>query len=561
MSVTRRPLAPKGLARAFVPAAVALAALALAAGPGAEAAAAKPPALVWSTSRPAVHPPPLEYAAAAYDADTASVVLFGGRMADGTLSSTTWVWNGTVWHSYSYSGSGPSARELASMAFDPALHRLILFGGQDAERHLLDHTWAWNGRVWIQQQGGTAPPRREAAAFAYAGNGALLLFGGTGYASSPPAPSTTTTTLSPNQSDNAPQVALADTWTWNGSWQPAPGGPSARSGASLSWDQANGTAVLFGGESTPAAEAVPRLLDDTWTWNGSSWSHAKPAASPPARFGAVSDFLGPAGGPLLTGGSGPNGDLADAWAWTGTTWVQAAVAGSPPPRAGGAGAAFVPNGGMLVFGGTGGGGATLGDTGLLSAAPAVPSTPTSRAAPATTPARTTPTTVAKAVTRSTPPTSAARTHLVPARPPVSAVAGPATGALQVRSDGHALRRGHAFGVAGGGYAPGAVVTITFHSTPAVLGTAVTGRDGWFDRTVSVPEGAAPGVHHVLATGRGPSGGTVTLVATVFVVVPGRPGTALTTTLSLVSLAILIPVAAYLAMAGAGVWRRRRTTKT
>ncbi|HEV3274082.1 MAG TPA: kelch repeat-containing protein [Candidatus Dormibacteraeota bacterium] len=64
-----------------------------------------------------------------------------------------------------------------------------------------------------------------------------------------------------------------------GSGSPA-GQPAARSGAAMAYDPANGTVVLFGGQTTS------RALNDTWTWDGSGWTQAHPATSPPPMDGA-----------------------------------------------------------------------------------------------------------------------------------------------------------------------------------------------------------------------------------------------------------------------------------
>jgi hypothetical protein len=53
------------------------------------------------------------------------------------------------------------------------------------------------------------------------------------------------------------------------------GQPPARSGAAMAYDAAHGSVVLFGGRNRF------HTLDDTWIWDGSSWSQAHPATSPP----------------------------------------------------------------------------------------------------------------------------------------------------------------------------------------------------------------------------------------------------------------------------------------
>src|SRR5262249_54761851 len=53
-------------------------------------------------------------------------------------------------------------------------------------------------------------------------------------------------------------------------------GPSARYGASMDYDAATGSIVLFGGVKPGG------VLGDTWAFNGSAWTRLSPPASPPA---------------------------------------------------------------------------------------------------------------------------------------------------------------------------------------------------------------------------------------------------------------------------------------
>jgi hypothetical protein len=153
------------------------------------AAAVLPPnagELTWTVVFPHLRPPPLEYASEVYDSDNGTVVLFGGKETNGDLSNTTWVWAHSNWTAYPASEiQAPPPRQMASMAFDPQLHKLILFGGQGPGGQLLDDTWAWNGASWYQLSAGPGniPSPREAAGLAYDRNGSLVLFGGTGYQS------------------------------------------------------------------------------------------------------------------------------------------------------------------------------------------------------------------------------------------------------------------------------------------------------------------------------------------------------------------------------------------
>jgi hypothetical protein len=83
--------------------------------------------------------------------------------------------------------------------------------------------------------------------------------------------------------------------------------PSALAGASMAYDAATSTVVLFGGDT---------LLRDTWTWDGSTWTKQAPASSPPGRFGASMAYDAATGNVVLFGGNkgGPR-PLNDTWTW------------------------------------------------------------------------------------------------------------------------------------------------------------------------------------------------------------------------------------------------------
>lgn len=548
--------------------------LVLVAAGRAPAASPAGPVVSWSSASPASRPPALAYSAAAFDTRTSQLFLFGGVTSDNTLSSATWIWNGSTWSQApapplqnGHPLPQPAARELASMAYDPATDQLILFGGRGAGGALLDDTWAWNGSWWNQlDTSGTSPSGREAAAMAFDGSGDLLLFGGTGLGEGA-APTTTTSLPAPSSAPSpagAP-TALGDTWQWTGNtWvQAKVSGPPARSGAVLAYDQAHGTTVLFGGEASPASAASAELLGDTWAWSGGKWTQESPSSSPSPRFGAAGGDFPPAGGPLILGGEGSSGALSDAWVWTGVRWVKATVEGTVPPQVGAAGAYDSSSQTMVFFGGEGAGGATLEDTGLLEAVqPEAP--PTTVAHPTTTPGTSPPSTKASphpATTATTRPTTATTGPQAAPRPPAtvpSATSGPeTTQPLSLQAALQKVPRGGTVDLSGAGFAPGSVVTLTFHSTPVLLGTVKVGPAGTFSKAVAVPEHAAPGQHHIEAAGTASTGAPAHLTAIVTVVLPPRKSTSTVTTLALVGLAILIPVASYLGMAAAGVRRRRR----
>jgi hypothetical protein len=94
----------------------------------------------WTLQSPAVQPLLVYAASAAFDPSLPGVVLFGGG-SGGVDQNTTWRWDQVAanWIQLSTTLS-PPAREGAGMAYDAALHRVILFGGQDNNGYFND-TW------------------------------------------------------------------------------------------------------------------------------------------------------------------------------------------------------------------------------------------------------------------------------------------------------------------------------------------------------------------------------------------------------------------------------------
>lgn len=555
-------------------------------------ASSPPLTLTWSKVTTPVAPPPLSGASAVYDSDNRTVVMFGGRTASGTLSDDTWVWDGSSWTDYRASDvQAPPPRESASMAFDPPLHQLILFGGLGASGQPLGDTWAWNGASWYEESGSLvsqSPDPRQGAAMSNDANGNLVLFGGTGSSQPPPpatstttppdpvAPTSTTTTTGPTATTSgstssaspgspapvsltsANAGTLGDTWLWTANgWTSDPvAGPSARTGAAMAFDPSANETILTGGEGSAAGAAAPPLLADTWKWNGTAWSKLAPRSAPPGRSDATLTGDPLTRGLVLFGGSGTHGTLGDTWLWNGTSWSDARVGGAPPARTGAAAAFDSDRSELVVFGGTGAGGATLGDTQVLTDhAPLVLGTGR---------APTSPSGLGTSSTTYPPATRGHQAAVIPAAgaPPATSPtpAGSSSGgsgsgsSLHVTT--HRLHRGDLVTLTGAGFRPGSSITILFHSTLTFVGRATAGTDGQFSATVPVPESASGGLHHFEATGRTSSGQDAELVTAVEIVgVPSASPTALQTGV-LVALALLLPAGTWGVLAAAGWWRRR-----
>jgi hypothetical protein len=92
----------------------------------------------------------------------------------------------------------------------------------------------------------------------------------------------------------------------------------------MAYDEARGEVVLFGGYDYTTS-------NQTWTWNGSTWTLKSPALSPPPLRGAQMVYDKARQQVVLYGGETP--DLSrQTWVWNGVTWTNmtpAAPAASP----------------------------------------------------------------------------------------------------------------------------------------------------------------------------------------------------------------------------------------
>lgn len=125
--------------------------------------------------------------------------------------------------------------------------------------------------------------------------------------------------------------------------------PPAVEESAAAYDGADHTVVLFGGKV-----AGGHLSNQTWVWNGSTWTlEAAGGATPPAREGASMAFDARLDQLILFGGEGTGGELLDdTWAWNGASWTEVATAQTPGGREGAA-LAGDADGHLVLFGGYG----------------------------------------------------------------------------------------------------------------------------------------------------------------------------------------------------------------
>ncbi|CAN5923387.1 hypothetical protein BH11MYX3_BH11MYX3_21680 [soil metagenome] len=241
--------------------------------------------------------------------------------------------------------NGLFANRVPAAAYDLARQRLVVFG--DALG--ISQTVEWDGRVWDHRSVLASPVARQLPGLAYdAEHGRTLLFGGIGFndtweldgaqwtlrspPSSPPQRGAAAMAYDPKAKRivlfggrTGPRglaPPLDDTWIWDGStWTTLSASdphPTRRSGAVIAYDPARNVLVMFGGEQGTTA------LSDTWELRGRVWSQISSTTQPPARIQHGMAFDPASRRLLMSGGSAP----AETWAWDGVDWTRVAAAGS-----------------------------------------------------------------------------------------------------------------------------------------------------------------------------------------------------------------------------------------
>jgi hypothetical protein len=148
----------------------------------------------------------------------------------------------------------------------------------------------------------------------------------------------------------AGDVLPDDTWEWDGAtWtqhitNPA---PAATFWGAMAFDGSSGCVLLFGGMNSSA-----QTLGETWAWDGLAWRQLHPPTHPPARVGHAMVWDGARGRLLLVGGADrANMPFGDTWEWDGQDWQLRHPANSPPARHDHALAFDARRGRVMLYGG------------------------------------------------------------------------------------------------------------------------------------------------------------------------------------------------------------------
>ncbi|MEX1367531.1 MAG: kelch repeat-containing protein [Nannocystaceae bacterium] len=284
-------------------------------------------------------------------------VLFGGRQADGTRVSDTWVFEGELgdWMPLSPAQS-PSARDTPALA-SVGQGRVLLFGGTETSGPAgfvtpRDDTWVLDlaSGEWTELAPAVSPPARFQHGMVGIGDGLALLYGGrpdfalelsdtwvfdvaaeTWTELAPPAnpgPRSAFAMASdgldlvamvggtPNSSTLVDQTwtysVAANTWTMG-----ATAGAGDQFNNSMAWLD-GGPFVVFSGKADCCTDPIP----GTWAYDGDAdaWTELTPKLEPAPRFSHRTAHLGRDkliifGGLTLNGG--PSSAVAQTWEYVG----------------------------------------------------------------------------------------------------------------------------------------------------------------------------------------------------------------------------------------------------
>jgi cysteine-rich repeat protein len=250
--------------------------------------------------------------------ERASAIVFGGQTA-GPGSESAETYELTPDGFALASGAGPSARSFPGMAYDPANHDVVLFGGTPGPS---SQTWTWNG-AWTSF-GSSTPPGRYEPQIAFDGQQVCMVGG---YGSGGP---------------------LDDVWGWNGSsWSALPfAPPSTLFGAAAGYDPSVDQMVVAGGRTVLGSN----VNDDSFTVTSGALGEAP--SLPVATYGP-SLVWNPARQKLtLLGGNVETTMTAKELDRTNERWDVVPVVAAPRGRIYTAAIASIDGSGILVMSGS-----------------------------------------------------------------------------------------------------------------------------------------------------------------------------------------------------------------
>jgi hypothetical protein len=243
--------------------------------------------------------------ASCYDSNRGVMVIFGGFVG-ATNYDETWEFDGSTWTQV-VTAAQPGTGGLCRMVFDSARNVCVAYEWYDnGVPGFVSNTWEYNGTNWTQIAPATSPTVSEFCSLVFDSTRNLtVLFGGRNGAGTP----------------------HNETWEYNGTtWtQAAPtASPTARYFSGVAFDSERDVAILHGGTTGPTAQAI----DETWEYDGTTWTRITTTDSPPARAGHNAVHSTKQGAMMIHGGftydiTGTiRTDYSDSWSYNGINWTK-----------------------------------------------------------------------------------------------------------------------------------------------------------------------------------------------------------------------------------------------
>lgn len=298
------------------------------------------------------------WAGVAFDDVTDQMIVHAGwnsltqlDYVDDNGAAETWAFNGTSWRQIFLSLEIPGdngallSRDSHAMVFDPGLGRLIIYGAYMSDVLEFNVSLSKIKTAVLT----TWPPQQDEHSMVYdPDRDRLMMYGGG----------------SPEMWELSPATM---TWKWH-----YVRGPDGRIGHAMAYESPRRKIILFGGRQrfqgglcgTPG-EAVCEGSDDTWEWDGEAKTWTKrtvTGGSPPGRYDHAMVYDTVRNRIVLFGGRDLSGTpLNDTWEWDGTTWTNVPTASGLAARFGHA-MAYDPVRKTIVLFGGGNGSVKFNDT-------------------------------------------------------------------------------------------------------------------------------------------------------------------------------------------------------
>ncbi|HEV7428034.1 MAG TPA: kelch repeat-containing protein [Thermoanaerobaculia bacterium] len=318
-----------------------------------------------------------------FDPDRQNAVLFGGAPAAGVILAGTYIFANKTWSSVG-DLDYPVPRSLFTFATDPVNKLIYLFGGVNDSTVFYDF-WTYQNGMFHPQTLSNQPTDCSSPTGAYdtgrsklvvlcAGSATWEYDGATwtqydATKTAPPAHRFGSVVYDETLKKivyfggfDGSSVYLDQTWTFDGStWVQVKKNPApSRSLTSMWYDPILKKTVIYGGLGRLTSTDRLTRYNDMWSFDGTGWTQIKPDVTPGMRYGAQVAVDPKTNHAILFGGIRVDIDANnnqvqvyanDTWDWDGTTWKQITSAKTPPQRENGGIAVDPLRNELVMFGG------------------------------------------------------------------------------------------------------------------------------------------------------------------------------------------------------------------